>query len=250
MNKIQIEDNFFLYQFPEFPKMHFGVNLYVLIHQNEALLIDTAFETETKTVIKDLEKNNIKVKKVILSHFHGDHITGLRELSDVEVYGSKNGQKTLDKYTPRDEHHLYLPHFYTEDFSVIHFGEFELQFIAAPGHSDCSINIIINRQYLLVGDNIMTSNDGTPLLPSVLYSNVKNHILALEKLKKYKNYKILPAHGIILRDADIILTSIKNRITYLNNIIVNREYITVDEALKNCQCNFLHQQWHEDVYKE
>jgi hypothetical protein len=77
---------------------------------------------------------------------------------------------------------------------------------------------------------------------------VQRHADALEKLKAYSGYVMLPSHGPELCGSDIILRDINNRLCYYNAILNARREITYEEAARGCERQFLHSEWHADVY--
>ena len=85
MNKIKLSDGLYQYQFPAFDNQHFGFNIYALINANEALLIDTAFESHAIAVLDDLKKAGVEITKVVFSHFHPDHISVNRHSSHKQL---------------------------------------------------------------------------------------------------------------------------------------------------------------------
>lgn len=68
------------YAFDPRPGSHFGFNIIALEHQNRIVLIDTAFEAQAGQVLQALETRRLSVEMVIVSHFHDDHIYGLKAL--------------------------------------------------------------------------------------------------------------------------------------------------------------------------
>lgn len=250
MKKTKIADGFYQYMFPPLFNQQFGFNIYVLYDnfQNDVLMIDTGSEEQTKTVLNDLTSSNKKVRDVIISHFHDDHIYGLKELSNPNVYGNKNYELTLNKYTNKNDHRYFIPNKIIDNKSELLFGDFKINFLTSPGHSICNIFTIINDKYIHISDDIMSNNDGKPILPSVEYNSIIDHIKSLNLLKKYCGYTFLPSHGILLKDSTVILNDIDNRINYLKNVSNNKNKIPYEEAILNCNCNFLHKEWHKDIY--
>lgn len=249
MKKIEISKNFYQYQFPPFERQNFGFNIYVLIDENEALLIDTAFEEHAIQVVEDLKVENIEVKHVVFSHFHPDHISGLPALNKPKLYGNALYQETLNKYTPIEKHHYFVGMNSLIDDSTLKFGAFNLHFKWIQGHVPCGMFTIIDEKYIHVADDVMESNDGRPILPSVHVNNAQAHIESLELLKTYSSYTLLLSHGNAIVGKSKILEGIKQRQTYLKAIVCNSELITIEQALVNCDYDFLHKDWHNYVYQ-
>jgi glyoxylase-like metal-dependent hydrolase (beta-lactamase superfamily II) len=248
LKKIILTNNLYQYQFPPFDNQHFGFNIYALIDGNEALLIDTAFEQHATAVLEDLEKADIEIKQVVFSHFHPDHISGLPALNSPKLYGNGLYQESLNKYTPIDKHHYFSNVNILSETSNLIFGQFSMQFKLIQGHVICGLFTIINNKFIHVADDLMASNDGVAILPSVHVSNVKEHIASLELLKNYSSCTLLLSHGNALTGESMILKAIESRQKYLQEILSNEKPISIEKALENCQCEFLQKDWHNYVY--
>ncbi|MGL1893642.1 MAG: MBL fold metallo-hydrolase [Spirochaetaceae bacterium] len=248
MKKIKLTTDLYQYQFPPFNGDSFGYNIHVLIAKNEALLIDTGFEEHTLLVKADLEQNGISITHVVFSHFHPDHISGLCVLDNPKLFGSIHFQQSLDKFTPVEKHVLFNNLTPLAGKSELVFGNFNLQFKLAQGHVVCGMFTIINKTFVQVADDIMTSNEGDAILPSVKAANVQKHINSLEFLKGYSGKTLLLSHGNAITGDKSILTAIKDRQQYLKAIAENPNPISIEKAITNCNCDFLHKEWHNFVY--
>ena len=248
MKKIKLAKDLYQYQFPPFAGQHFGFNIYALIKNGEALLIDTAFENQAQSVKADLEHDGIMITDVVFSHFHPDHVSGLPMLNSPRLYGSGLYRVSLERYMPLEKHHYFQDITILTEDSIIEFGGFSLCFKLVQGHAICGLFTIINKQFIHVADDIMTSNDGDALLPSVHVSNVKKHIDSLELLKNYASYTLLLSHGNAITGDSVILMAIEQRQRYLKAILNNNKSISITQALSDCELDFLHKEWHEYVY--
>ena len=248
MKKIKITKNLYQYQFPSFKNQHFGFNIYALINQNKALLIDTAFEQHAAAVKADLNKQHIEITEVVFSHFHPDHISGLPVLDSPKLHGNGLYQVSLDQHTPIEKHHYFKDLNILTETSTLIFGDFKIQFQLIQGHVICGMFTIINYKFIHVSDDIMASNEGVALLPSVHISNARKHVESLELLKNYSSHTLLLSHGNALAGEDVVINAIEQRQKYLTAVLNSEKAISVEEALKNCQCEFLHQEWHNYLY--
>jgi len=169
MLKTKLAPDIIHYMFPPSKaENHYGYNIIAIIHESKAILIDVAFESHARQVIEDLSCFGIAIYKVIVSHFHDDHMEGLKLLPNVLVYGSSHFQETLDMWTPKQDHKYFTPTITIEQPTTIEFGRrHKLEIIPSPGHSICTVLVKINDKFLHVADEILLSNDGRPILPSI-----------------------------------------------------------------------------------
>lgn len=250
MQIIQITNEFLCYQFPARPDRHFGFNIHALIDRDRALLIDTGFEDHAESVRSDLQRRGIKPVGAIISHFHDDHIFGLKALPKMDVYGSPRYGETLDREIPDWQDRLaFQPSRLLSDDTRFSFGGFTFRFLVMPGHAACNVYTLINDDWIHVGDDIMLSNQGEPLLASVEGDRLGDHIDSLNRLRDFSDRTFLLAHGTPIRDATAILSSINNRISYLQAVQTAwPSYISIEQAIATCDCDFLHKNWHEAMY--
>jgi glyoxylase-like metal-dependent hydrolase (beta-lactamase superfamily II) len=236
--------------FPPKENKHFGFNIYAFLGENESLLIDSGFEMHGRTVNGYLSSEGYPPHQVIISHFHHDHIFGLKAMPGIKVYGSKHFQLTLDLYTRPESHARFTPDTLLTDGDILSFGDFKLKFLVMPGHASCNVYTLINDQFIHIGDDLMTSNEGVALLPSVELTRIGEHIASLEKLKEYSKLTFLLSHGPPLQGEDVVLGAITNRLHYLRAVESSKQPVTIDEALVGCTCEFLHKEWHDYLYQD
>jgi glyoxylase-like metal-dependent hydrolase (beta-lactamase superfamily II) len=249
MRKTELSQGVIQYIFEPVEGKHYGNNVIVVISDDKAIMIDTGYVSQTEEVIKDLEEAGIAIDSVILSHFHEGHIQGLIKLSGVRVYGSSYYQETLKQWLPIEEQSCYIPTDSIEKSHKIIFGDHIIELLHNPGHTLCTLLIKIDERFLYIADELIYSPKGEPILPYVTKNDIINHYISVHGLTKYNQYIIIPGHGETIRDSGQIIRDIKNVCHYLCEILSHDEEITVDQATKNCGCDFLHKEWHEKVYK-
>jgi glyoxylase-like metal-dependent hydrolase (beta-lactamase superfamily II) len=215
-------------------------NIYVLVDGDQALLIDSGYEDHIKQVLENLDK---KIVTVIPSHYHPDHVFGLRCLNQVNVYGNQFAVETLNYFEVKDVDKLSPTHIISSKDSI-NFGEFNINFRHLPGHSDCSMGIIINNKYIHSGDLYMTEVDGKDVLPFVKFPNIKEHIQSLDQIR---SYDLLCSHGLHLINKEASQEGINNRIQYLNKLLSSNNTCTIEEALENINTTFTHLDWRQYV---
>jgi len=249
MLKKELSPEIIQYIFPTRSKgAHYGDNITAVVHEDKAILVDVGFEDEMRQVIDDLYANGITIDKVIISHFHDDHMEGLKLLPNASVYGSSRFQETLNMWTKKEEHKYFTPTVAVTEPTTIEFGRHTLEIILLPGHSVCTVLVNINGQFLHVADEIMYSPDGRPILPSIeSRGNIKRQLESWSKIKDYQDFTIIPGHGAAF-DGSKLQADLQNRIAYAEAILAAGELpLTYEEAVRSCDCEFLHSYWFDHL---
>jgi len=114
----------------------------------EALIIDPVIE-HTDEYIKVLKNLELNLVKVIDTHIHADHITGLNELnkrtSCTRIMGEKSKSEVIDLKI--------------KDNETIKVENIELKSIYTPGHTDCSYSYLMNDR-VFTGDTLLINGTG------------------------------------------------------------------------------------------
>lgn len=245
MKKQELAKNIMHYRFDPRPEREWDTSAVVILDGSKAILIDTGYESQIPLLLDDLASNNIEVEAVIISHFHDDHMEGLKLLPGVPVYGSNRFQDALDKWIPEESHKYFNPAILIDALKIIKFGEHTITLIPSPGHSECTVLVKINDQFLHVADEIIFSADGRLSLPAVdCKSDMPRQIKSFEALKDYSGFTIIPAHGPAFC-GDRLENVIQNLSRYMNAVLESDGEITYEDATKDCDCDFANKNWHE-----
>ena len=114
----------------------------------EALIIDPVIEN-TNEYIKILKNLDLKLVKVIDTHIHADHISGLNELSKrtkcSKIMGEHSSSEVVD--------------IRVKDNEKIKIENIELISIYTPGHTDCSYSFLMNDR-VFTGDTLLINGTG------------------------------------------------------------------------------------------
>lgn len=222
--------------------------IYFLVDGSSALLIDTGYERESEQLNTYLERKNIRIEKVIISHYHDDHFAGLKALKrlniDIEVYGSSKYRQTLEKEYQEDFLHDpdIFPTIYCEHDQFM-FGGHQLRFEEAGGHSACSLHTIIDEKYIHVADNIMFDTKDTALLP-LPYGNIQEHITTLERLKENPGMIFLGSHfSSTLNTLKDMHLEIDARIIYMQKVLEYQGKLDYDKMTEMLPIEF-NPRWH------
>jgi len=114
----------------------------------EALIIDPVIENTNK-YIKILKNLDLKLVKVIDTHIHADHISGLNELSKrtkcSKIMGEHSSSEVIDVRV--------------KDNEKIKIENIELISIYTPGHTDCSYSFLMSDR-VFTGDTLLINGTG------------------------------------------------------------------------------------------
>jgi len=147
----------------------------------EALIIDPVIEN-TEDYIKILESLELKLVKVIDTHIHADHVSGLNELNKrtncTRIMGEKSKSEVIDLKI--------------KDNEKIEIENIKLKAMYTPGHTDCSYSYFMNDR-IFTGDALLINGTGRTDFqngsPYDAYDSLFNRLLKLpEKTLVY------PAH--------------------------------------------------------
>ena len=114
----------------------------------EALIIDPVIDN-TDEYINVLKNLDLKLVKVIDTHIHADHVSGLNELSKrtrcSKIMGEHSRSEVLD--------------IRVKDNEKIKIENIELMSIYTPGHTDCSYSFLMNDR-VFTGDTLLINGTG------------------------------------------------------------------------------------------
>lgn len=153
----------------------FGENMYILWDEasHEAVVIDPGMmrEGEREMVTKFIDEHQLKVKHVLLTHLHVDHITGARWLADktgADVCGSAL-DNPLGQELPDQVAHFRI-NIEVEPLTVdrnlsdgdtLPLGDEIIQVLHVPGHSPGGLAFYVPQSNLLFsGDTIFNGSIG------------------------------------------------------------------------------------------
>tara|TARA_B100000427_G_C15314953_1_gene509962 strand:+ start:25 stop:732 length:708 start_codon:yes stop_codon:yes gene_type:complete len=183
----------------------------------EALIIDPVIEN-TQVYLDVLKDLNLKLVKVIDTHIHADHISGLNELSKqtncAKIMGENSASEVLDIKVKENE--------------KIKIENIELITLYTPGHTDCSYSFLM-KDRVFTGDTLLINGTGRTDFQNGSardqYESLFNKLLKLpEKTLVY------PAHDYNGKEFSTIKDEKKNNPRLQVNSV--DEYIEVMNNLK------------------
>lgn len=131
--------------------MESGTWTYLLldVESKKAVLIDPVLEKWERD-LSYLESMDFKLMATIETHMHADHITAAGELRD------KTG---CESYAPHLSGATCATHFLKEN-DTIQIGKLKIKVIHTPGHTPCSISLLLNEKYVFTGDALFVRGCG------------------------------------------------------------------------------------------
>ena len=114
----------------------------------EALIIDPVLNN-TNDYILFLKKLDLKLVKVIDTHIHADHVSGLKELQQQTDCAVLMGEKSLSEVVTIK----------VKDNEKIKIENIELTSLYTPGHTDCSYSFFM-KDRIFTGDTLLINGTG------------------------------------------------------------------------------------------
>lgn len=175
-------------------------NCFVLFDENkDAFVVDPGASSEI--IIEAIEKNNLNVKYILLTHGHFDHVgavAGLKKKFNAPVYLHKNDKNFLENPKEVRESAFGLQiesanvDVFVKEGDEIPFSDDYIKVIETPGHTIGSVCYLF-KSYLFAGDTLFNGSIGRTDFPE------SDHSLMIESLKVLKELDdeiyVLSGHG-------------------------------------------------------
>ena len=188
---------------------------YIIIDKSNlnACVIDPS---EAKPIINYVENNNIKLKYILNTHHHYDHVGGNIELKKrynsqvVGFEGDKNRIPEID--------------ILVKDKQIWKKDNFEAKIYHVPGHTSGHIAFYFFKQKkIFTGDTLFSLGCGR-----IFEGTYKQMFSSLNKIKKLpKNTKIYCGHEYTLQNSNFCIANDSR------NLKLQRKIIKIKEKLKN-----------------
>ncbi len=176
-------------------------NCYILSDEQEAVIIDAA--EYDQRMISYINENNLKVKIILLTHGHFDHVSGAAQLSETLKAPLAIGKRDENMYYDneingvstfgRRAFNTKKIEFLLSEGDKIEFGNYQLEVIETPGHSEGGLSFY-TKGYLFSGDTLFRESIGRSDFyggdHNALIQSIKNKLYLLED-----STIVYPGHG-------------------------------------------------------
>lgn len=184
-------------------KLHTNCYIASCPKTKEAIIIDPGFETPTEAaeIFKYVEEEALKLKFIVNTHGHPDHVCGngiikekfkapiLIHEGDAHMLGTFG--KVIAKFfgfknsSPQADILL-------KDRDTISFGNLTLKVTHTPGHSPGSVSLLGEKE-VFTGDTLFAGSIGRTDLPQGSDKEMKRSLEKLARLPEF--FKVYPGHG-------------------------------------------------------
>lgn len=208
--------------FPNFEIIQFrrtgkGCLSYIIASNDEAIVVDASLPIEAYQDI--LKKENLKLKHVIETHIHADHLSRSKQLAE-------SNNATLHFPAPNKVVFDFVP---VIDATVFQIGKISVKAIQTPGHTVESTSYLVDGKVLLTGDTLFINGVGRPDLKASNEEAIQRSKMLYQSLQKLlaldENIIVLPAHT--SQPVDFDNTSIE---TTIGNVKQNVAMLKLSEA--------------------
>ena len=174
-----------------------STNCYVVScpETREAIIIDPGFEApyEAEQVIRYVDENALKVKFIINTHGHADHISGdvvLKRKYGVPICIHKYDAPCLNGLGEKISPDNVL----LEDGGLLKFGQVMLRVMHTPGHTPGGISLV-GEKLVFTGDTLFAGGIGRTDFAG---GSDRDMRCSLDKLSCLPdNYVVYPGHGAV-----------------------------------------------------
>jgi len=150
----------------------------------EGAIVDAGWEPEK--LLEATESKGLKVKYILLTHTHYDHINSLGKLFELT-----KAKIVVHEGDAKDIENLGLPYKTVKEGDEIPIGKLKIKVFHTPGHSPGSVCYLVENK-LITGDTLFVEAVGRVDLPG---GDIEQMYSSLQKLKELDGgIEICPGH--------------------------------------------------------
>ncbi|CAL5874374.1 uncharacterized protein PFLUO_LOCUS8670 [Penicillium psychrofluorescens] len=168
-----------------------GTNTYLIGRGHQRILIDTgegkpSWATHLQSV---LSAEKATVHQALITHWHGDHVNGLKDLRAICP------QAQVFKHQPDDDDQTDI-----QDGQVFRVDGATLTASHTPGHTvDHMVFVLEEEDAIFTGDNVL--GHGT-----AVFEDLKTYLSSLHRMRDRVSGRGYPGHGAVLESATARIT--------------------------------------------
>ena len=181
----------------------FGVNSYIVAAKNKNCVLIDAPE-DNGAILKAITEKGLKLKKILLTHGHCDHIASAAEIAEktgAKVYiHSADLEKLFDGELNLTEY-FGLPSILpvsepvpVEDGDIITQDELDFEVMNTPGHTRGSVCYILGDN-MFCGDTLFKGSMGRTDMPDGDEDEMTKTLIMLYEFDPKTNYRLYPGHN-------------------------------------------------------
>ncbi len=170
----------------------------------EGAIVDPGDRAEE--LLREIESNHIKLKYILLTHAHFDHILAVGDIkraTDAQVVVSKKDEYLFDAQASLSPFGAYgrqlMNRFdfpgadiWAEEGTELTFGGMTARYLSTPGHTPGSCTIMLDDSILFTGDTLFCQSCGRTDLPGGSWHDMLKSLKRLYDLPG--DYRVLPGH--------------------------------------------------------
>ncbi|ERT64554.1 hydroxyacylglutathione hydrolase [Peptoniphilus sp. BV3AC2] len=168
--------------------------IWTIEKDGELLVVDPSMAEE---VVSKIEKENLKLKAILLTHKHGDHTGGvkiLKEKYNPVVYG------------PSEVKNLCTEDEVVGDGDYIEIMGMRIEIIKSNGHTEDHVSYLVDGN-LFCGDSLFSAGVGR-----VFTGDYKSAYETMERFRKLPDdTKVYPAHEYTVSNLEFVLSLGENK---------------------------------------
>ncbi|PKP25940.1 MAG: MBL fold hydrolase [Bacteroidetes bacterium HGW-Bacteroidetes-22] len=190
-----------------FPCNPYQANTYLFSDPSGCcVLIDATFHNmkEWSEISTLLEKNNLRLISLIITHYHFDHVIGInlfRSMFDLPILAHRGGMGFINQVAAQAGifgvkiESDFSPTEWLSGGDIISVGQSELKVLYTPGHADGSICLYCEKEgVVFAGDVLFRESIGRTDLPTgdfqTLAESIQKELFALPE-----HTTVFPGHG-------------------------------------------------------